>query len=324
MLVQMIRLVLLAGEPTALRFVQLAGRTTRVTACPMATRSDIYQRPEGDKPAVYILTGPDPDGLERLAVYVGECDSFSQRFRGKHHAQERAEWSEVFVATTTDGTLNKAHALFAENILRQAIVSAGLATSFTERTLSPTLDEGDRAFAAAFAEDVVMLLKVLGLDIFSARHRASYVSGKPVNVAMKNNGSDESVDPAGELPIFVYETKGVRGRMQPSGSSFVVLAGSTLSKEETKSIPEKAKRIREDGLKSGLISNQNGAFIVEKDIPVGNISLAGSIVSGNAMAGRDLWRLESSNTTYREWDEQRNSVKDTTRDGEGSVDAYQA
>ena len=108
----------------------MLGRTTRLTACPMATRSDIYKLPEGDRPAVYVLTGPDPDGTDRPAVYIGECESLVDRFRSKHHALERAEWAEIYVATTTDGILNKAHALFAEDLLRKRVVRCRVSQRF--------------------------------------------------------------------------------------------------------------------------------------------------------------------------------------------------
>lgn len=322
---QMIRLVLLDGQTTGLRSIQLAGRTTQMLACPMSTRSDIYSRKEGVRPAVYILTGADPGGVERSAIYIGECDSFTERFRGKHHALQRAEWAEVFVATTSDGVLNKAHTLYAEDYLRQLASAAGLANDLTERSTSPTLDEGDKAFATAFADDIVLLSKVLGLDVFSPRIRrmvtnveSSAVLSLPARHAeMSVTGEDINT----VLPIFEYRAKGAYGRMQPSGSEFYLLAGSTLTKDESPTIPTNAARLRSEGLKTGqLIKLSDALFEVKKDIPLSSVSLAAAIVSGNSTRGPQSWVLPDTNETYAQWDERRNAALPMTRDFKDSCD----
>lgn len=266
---QMIRLVLLSGQPNGLRFIQLAGRTTMLTACPMTTRSEIYNRPEGDRPAVYILVGPDPDGMDRDAVYIGECDSLKERFRGGHHALGRTEWAEIYVATTTDGILNKAHALFVEDLLRKRVEATGLARDLTERSSPPTLDEGDQAFSVAFADDISLLARVLGLGVFAPRARQLLAKGS-MSMTTSLSGTLTALHSElleADLPIFEYSTKGARGLMQPSGSEFILLEGSTLAKSEAATAPGKAVRVRAEGLAAGLIVDRGGTTLeVTKNI----------------------------------------------------------
>ncbi len=306
---QMIRLVLVDGNPSGLRSAQVAGRTTIMTACPMATVSDLFGRQEARKAAVYLLIGPDPGGLDRLAVYIGECDSLVERFRGRHHALDRAEWSEILVTTTVDGVLNKAHALHVEDYLRHLVVSGGRARDMTRATMRPTLDEGDLAFVAAFAADAVVLAKVLGVDVFAPS------LPRP---AVGQNGLTEAPGPSppfAEQPVFEYATKGVVGRMTLEGSQFVLKAGSTLVKAETPSIPPNVARVRADGLRSGQIVDISATELrVETDIPLGSVSATASVVAANSSTGTIVWRHVETGETYAAWMQRRNQVPDVSPD----------
>ena len=164
---QLVRLTLLDGDPEGLRSVSVAGRTTLLTGCPWPKLQSLLARPEAARPAVYLMLGRSFDDAQEV-VYIGECDSLANRFK-QHHKEEAADWTEIFSATTTESTFNKAHARLAEHLLVQRAKVINRASVLTSLTSPGVLDEGDKAFTAEFVENVVTLTQILGSYSF-ARH----------------------------------------------------------------------------------------------------------------------------------------------------------
>ena len=167
-------------------------------------------------------------------------------------------------------------------------------------------------------DDVSLLAKVLGFDVFLARGRQQRAKTDALAAIATFNAVAPVISEA-DSPVFEYSVKGATGLMQPSGSEFVLLAGSTLAKDEAPKVPAKASRVRAEGLATGLIRDSGGSTLeVTKNIPLGSVSLAAAVVSGNAVAGPSAWTRQGHAETYGQWANRRNSppTPPTPTDGE--------
>lgn len=294
---QLIRLVLLDGDPAGLRSVTIANRTTVLTGCPISRLGDLKTRDEAQRPAVYFLTGEEGDGSG--VIYVGECDSLADRFKAKHHAMDKADWRQVVVASTTDGVFNKAHARRAEHLLVARAKDLDRFKVMTDQTSPGKLDEGDAALAREFVANVVLLAEIMGVSAF--RPKPSKPSGNQASVP----GPDDGPVPVTlDGPVFrIAGVKGVDAKLRTDGEGFLLLGGSQAKAAEAPSCPPMARTLRAQAIKSGaLVAGPTpGLLTFTGDLPVPSTSTAGSVVSGNSISGPASWVHEGTNQTYAEW-----------------------
>jgi len=297
-LAQLIRLTLLEGVPDGVRMVELAGRTTKLTACPVTTMGKLLKRPEAQKTAVYFLVGQQFETTEP-AIYVGECDAAAKRFDGKHQAFEKADWQLLVVASTSDAIFNKAHARRVEHLLVERSRSADRARVFTERSGPGELDEGDTAVADSFLQDTILLAETLGIDAF----RISSSKSSPQSPLLLNPQPQSALTVEdGAVFRFVGEPS-LRAQMRIVGDEFLVLAGSTARILETDGCPASVRAARSKALALGLFKEtEDGNFLIAAaDIPTGSPSGAGGLVAGRACRGPTEWVHTVLGQTYAVW-----------------------
>ncbi|MDR5892328.1 DUF4357 domain-containing protein [Halomonas mongoliensis] len=69
-----IRLFLVYGTPHGLLTAEIMNWTGHVLTRPRSKLSELVQRPECGRTAIYFLVGPDPENSLRPLVYIGESD----------------------------------------------------------------------------------------------------------------------------------------------------------------------------------------------------------------------------------------------------------
>lgn len=307
---QMIRLILLNGDPEGLRSAAIAGRTTVLIACPWTQLKTLLDRDEARRPAVYLLFGSplsDASQAYEQSIYIGECDSLAERFSGGHHKAEAAEWSQIFLATTTEGTFNKAHARLAEHRLRERAVEANRADVLTKASSEGRIDEGDAAFAHEFVENVVVLAQTLGLTLF--RRPVTRVPRTPQ--PSLTSGSEQpssgysSTSPSNGPELFDFDYRRgetIKAQMALDGAEFVVTAGSLARADDLEglstTLAQKRRAAREAGI---LVPDQPGLERFTSDYATSSPSAAGSLVYGSACAGPIAWRHVKSGLLYKDW-----------------------
>ena len=304
---QLVRITLIEGDPDGLRTASLAGRTTNVTGIPWVRQKELFARPEAQRPGVYVLIGEplgDANSQHDEVAYIGECDSLAARFSGKHHQADRAEWGQLFFATTTDGTFNKAHARLAEDILVQRARAANRAELLNGSTSIGRLDEGDIAVARDFSGNVQILIQTLGISLFRQITKSSRVS---LVSQIFGNASLSKVNPDIMQPTvggqFTYRVREAVARMAPSGSEFIVLADSTVMKHESGSIGQASKRLRQHALQNGsLVLDTNPELLrLTKPMAAKSVSMAACAVSGNSVNGMLSWISDTTGQSYADW-----------------------
>jgi hypothetical protein len=344
--VRLIRITLLDGDPEGLRSAGLAGRTTILIGCPWSRLKTLLGRPEANRPAVYFMVGVPlpPDEIEESSIgtklefdevaYIGECDSLVNRF-AQHSQARAADWGQIFLATTTETTFNKAHARLAEHLLCNRARGAGRAELYTKTTSPGNIDAdpGDVAYTHEFVENVAMLAQALGILLFRPLLRVNrqvassttYSTGTEPesnstsqsagseSTTRKTDDESETMDNEIELrqqsiklPTFIFRYHGnsTPARMITDGKDFVILKGSKARATDFPSLPAGVKRMRETArlIKSlGPDELDNSLEIFEADFPTTSASAAGSMVYGASCAGPRAWFHEGTNLSYDEW-----------------------
>jgi hypothetical protein len=298
---QLIRLTLLDGDPEGLRSVAVAGRTTILMGCPWSRLQSLMDRPEAARPAVYFMIGTslDEEALASEVVYIGECDSLASRFE-QHNKQDAADWGQVFVATTTESTFNKAHARLAEHLLVDRARSAGRMGVLTEVTSRGSVDEGDEAFTREFVDNVITLTQTLGVILF----RPSLTKRPPTHASEVAPDAGKSAADYDAPPRFRfdYTSDPPPAEMVTDGKDFVILKGSN-ARAESAGVSLAIKQMRDKARAEGILRKDPNSTmeVFEEDFPTTSVSAAGSMVYGTACRGPVAWRHVRTHQLYRDW-----------------------
>ena len=290
---QLVRLQLLDGDPAGLRNAAMAGRTTLLYACPWTQIQSLMAQDEAKRTAVYILAGVEPNDAAggQIVIYVGECDSLVERFAA-HHKKDAAEWTEIFLATTTDGAFNKTHARYAEHWLVQKALITKQSKILNGGTGPGKLDIGDQAFAEDFARNVSVLAQTLGLGVF---RQPLAVTNEKIN----DNQFSETAIPTFE---FKYTNYPVAALMVPSGNQFVIKAGSLSRATDMAGLQDGYRTMRANARKDGiLIADKDGYERFTIDFPTPSTSAAGSMIYGSACAGPVAWYHVDTKESFKDW-----------------------
>ncbi|MQY27997.1 GIY-YIG nuclease family protein [Nocardia aurantia] len=274
---KLVRLFLVDGTPGGLLTAEVGNWTGHVVAAPRSDLPALLGRDEVKRTGIYILLGEDPETGGALA-YIGEGDEVRNRLQ--QHAKPETVggkdfWDRAVVVTSTDTHLTKSHARYLESRFIRLALAAGR-TSLTNGTTPPLprLSEADTAVIEAFILEVLILLPVLGINIF--RSVSSRVSGSV------------PVGPEFLLRMPKYD---VVARAREVDGEFTVLEGSSARQSWTgadNGYGRLRRRLEEEGV---LRQRGDGTTVFTRDYPFPSPSAAAAVVAGRNMNGRTEWRF---------------------------------
>jgi hypothetical protein len=157
---KLIHLFLPDGNPNGIKIAEIANRNIRAILIPRPILAEIKSYAELSQPALYALT--DREG-ER--IYIGECESFTQRV--KDHVQKKDFWEIAIVFVTNDNSIDKAEVKFLESLAVEAAKEAGRMK--IENQASPTrntLHQFKAQTILEFFDDITLLISTLGYPVF--------------------------------------------------------------------------------------------------------------------------------------------------------------
>ncbi len=206
-----------------------------------------------------------------------------------HDADETKEFfTRAVLIVSKDENLTKAHGRYLESRIIAAIRDAGRA-KLMNGTEPPFkgLPEPEIADMERVLDEIEILLPVLGFDVLQPAIGDELQAAGTTTIA----------------PIFIAEIKQARARAVERGGEFVVLAGSTVLRRESNSIPYSAKDTRKALLEAGVLipDEEVELYRFSKDTSFGSPSGASAAVAGRSDNGRTTWRVESSGQTYAVW-----------------------
>jgi len=306
-------LQLVNGDPDGLRIVSIAGRTTVLAAVPITEMNQLLARHEADRVAVYFLTGismppREPtnvaDGfVAKPVIYIGQTGSVRRRF-AEHHRMQDADWSSLFVATTTCGVFNSAHARFVEKVLTERAREVG-ACEVLNQADSVHLDDGDRAFAEEFGQNVFALSQILGSDHFRPRPTVGGAAPSAAGPTSVQNLTSPTTILKQQVQDFKFQYTNknpINATMRVIGGRFILLKNSEALRRDSINVASVAFA-RQRAIDDGYISQaETGEFhTVLKDMEFGSPSAAGQMVYGSSCRGPEAWFVAGETRTYADW-----------------------
>ena len=269
---RLIRTFLVNDDPDGLKTLEISNMTIKATVFSRPLLKDFLERDESKRPGVYMLYGNSIDENSKPVLYIGEGDPVSERM--KSHGINKDFWTDAFVFTSKDEYLTKTQIKYLESKLINLAKEAKRVEMDNKNDSSePTISEVDKAEVQQFLEAIELLVNVLNLSFF-----------EPL--------SYRSIAPEENEIIYEYRVKNYLGRMAIRNGKYVLLTGSTASKNFRKSSSQGIKQYRisleHDG---ALVQGQNeDELIVIRDIPCDSPSRAAVIISGGNSAGPIMWK----------------------------------
>jgi hypothetical protein len=170
-----IRFFLVDGTPQGLRLVERMSWTGSFLAFARADYPGARARAEVSRTGVYVLLGPDPDGLRTQRVYIGEADDM--RVRLDAHQKEKDFWTRGYVLTTKDDSLNKAHVRYLEARLLKLAGTADNASLDNGTAPVPVgLSEPEIAEMETYLDNVLPLFALVGVNVFEPAEEPAAVA----------------------------------------------------------------------------------------------------------------------------------------------------
>jgi hypothetical protein len=282
-----IRVFLIDGTPQGLRTVERIGWTGICLAFSRSDYSEARQRGEARRTGVYILVGPDPEGTRVSRVYIGEADAVFKRLDS--HQKEKDFWTNGYILTTTDNSLNKAQVRYLESRLIDLAKETDVAALDNGTAPDTTrLNEPDVAAMESYLEYALGVLPLVGVDVFDV------VDDDPALTPTHDDEESTPIPPtvlhSKVEPNLYLETGGVLARARDESRGFVVVEGSTARVQKNVMIPTY------EALRSQLISEgalellDHDTYVLTKPIVFKSPSAAASVLMAGSLNGRLVWK----------------------------------
>jgi len=297
------------GRPDGMLTAELFNWTGHVLMAPRTQIAAALKRSEAGYAGVYLLIG-EQNGEPR--AYVGEGEDISARI--KAHDVAKDWWSSAVLVTTAGNKLNKAHVRYLEaRLIAEARAIGRTPLENGTNPPRPSLSEADVAKMEAFLENLLIVLPAVRVDMFIQRARPAaavrpQVIPPPPPTTQIPTGQPATLEadganiPAPRALRFFLDIR--RGAMKATalleGSDFIVEAGSFA--QASSGGASSYENLRDELIRAGTLVPQDGHFRFLKDYAFRSPSAAASVVTGRSANGREAWRLEGENITYKEWE----------------------
>lgn len=291
-----IRIYLADGTPSGIRTIEVGNWTIKAVVAPRVELGRLRERPEAGRAGVYFLLGEDADQPGRLRVYVGESDDVVRR--QEDHTRRKEFWDTVVVFVSQDNRLTKGHVRWLEaELIRQIQEAKRAILDNAQRPEPPNLPEADAAGMSEFAEQVVLVISVLGFDIFPhAGWGTSREGPRPLPSA-----GDVTAPEVIELHAEGRnEAHAATGRLTSNG--MVVSAGSYFS-AAAPNLQRGYLGLRQQLIDEGALERQpDGRYRLVADYTFRSVSAAAAIITGSNRNGRTFWKL-TDGRTLAQWED---------------------
>jgi hypothetical protein len=279
-----LRIFVLGGEFEGLRLVEKSNWNGRGLVCPRATFPKAKARPEFSRTGVYLLSGPGEEAGQ-LKIYIGEGDP--NRPRLEQHYARKDFWTTLFLFTSKDEYLNKAHIQFLEaRLISTAVQAKRSELDNANRPALPSMSEPDVAEAEGFLREMLICFPMLGLDVFETP-----ATGQPGRQILSLKG------------------KGIEANGYESPDGFVVLAKSQAVREAVPSIHRFMLDMRDGLVKRGVFQQIGSGYRLSQDYVFDSPSTAAGVLLGRSANGRLEWK-DSKGRSLKEIQEKRADLSD--------------
>ncbi|MGW4112722.1 GIY-YIG nuclease family protein [Actinosynnema sp. NPDC004786] len=281
-----IRLFLVDGTPQGIRLVERSQWTGVCLAFSRADYARARLRNEFGRTGVYLLTGPDPDGRGPDMLYIGEGDEVVVRLDS--HQRLKDFWTNAYVLTTTDDSLNKAHIRYLEaRLVDIARAAKSVRLDNSRIPAIPWLSEPEVADMEAYLANMLMILPIAGVHAFE------------IPISTEEIRKNEGADTTAVRTRYFLNTKLTTAEGVEDPRGFTVFEGA-LGRLATVTMTPGYHALREKLLTEGVLAEHGQDQIrLTRTYAFDSPSSAASVLAGGSKNGRIEWR-DARGRTLRE------------------------
>lgn len=263
-----IRLFLVDGTTNGLTTAELSNWTGIGVKVPRIKIKEYSNRPEFQKPGVYILIGKGENNED--TAYIGEAEVIAERL--SQQISNKDFWHEVIFFGSKDKYLNKASIKYLENRLHKLAVKAGRYAVNQNTPTRSELSEAEQAELEEFLAHIKILTATLGHKVFEA-----------LEETIENSEIQNQV-------FYCQNGAGAKGKGSPSTEGFIVYKGSLLMIQEQPSLAEGIARERQKMLNDGTLKMEGTFYVLTKDYVFTSPSRAAATLLGRPANGLTEWK----------------------------------
>lgn len=266
-----IRLFLVDGTVNGLTTVELSNWTGIGIKVPRIKLKDYINRPEFQRPGVYILIGKDDQSQD--AAYIGEAEVIRERL--SNHIVNKEFWNEVIFFGSKDKYLNKASVKYLESRLHDLALSIGRYKLMQNVPTKPELSEAEQAELEEFLANVKILTATLGHKIFES-----------LGETIETNNKNEEI-------FYCRNGAGANGTGSPSTEGFIVFKGASMIINGQQSLTESIRNERARMLADGTLVQTGDYFTLTRDYVFNSSSRAAAAILARSASGPLEWKTEA-------------------------------
>ncbi|MBR7890148.1 GIY-YIG nuclease family protein [Marinomonas sp. A79] len=268
-----IQIFLPTGDPAGIRIAEQTTSIIRLIEVPRSDIAEFVKMPEAKQVGLYFLISGD----SKDELYIGQSGDVGSRLM-QHYKDEKKEWERALVLVSLTNNLTQTHVLYLESLSiekakhcqRYELLNGnGGQKPHTPIPLKADCDE--------IHEIGSLLLATLGYPIFEPLAEQS--STKPEQVFICNRAD---VDARG-----IYTNEGM-----------VVLKGSSAPMTTTRKTDQRFYDKRDRLLAKGVIVEQNGRFVFQRDYLFPSPSGASMFLLLATANGWVNWKTEQGVTLH--------------------------
>lgn len=266
-----IRLFLVDGTPNGLTTAELSNWTGIGVKIPRIKLKEYRNRPEFQKPSVYLLMGKGIDNEDK--AYIGEAEVVITRL--EDHLRSKDFWNEVIFFSSKDKYLNKASVKYLENRLYELARAANRYTIEQNIPTRSELSEAEQAELEEFLDYIKLLTATLGHRIFETLEET--VESTQVSKAV----------------FYCKNTAGALAKGSPSTEGFVVYKDSLFMSQEQSSLSKSIRVERQKMIEEGLLVLEGNLYVLQQDYIFTSSSRAADAILTRSASGPQEWKSEA-------------------------------
>jgi len=264
-----IQIFLPAGDPQGIRIAEITTRIMQAIEIPRSLLADFLKMSESNQVALYFLIGSSDD-TDDPQVYVGQTGDLTARLTS--HNKTKEYWERAVVNISRTHSMTQTHALFLEWYCIQAVREAG-------RYTDQNGNSGSRPHPPA-------PLEADCLEMFETVSTLLATLGHPLFAPLKT--SDGKLE---DEKLFYCTSSDSDGRGLYTPEGFVVLKGSSGRLEPVASLYKSTHlKARQKIIDAGVMKNENGRLIFQKDHLFRSPSMAATVLMGRHANGWTEWK----------------------------------
>ncbi|MBU1276589.1 MAG: GIY-YIG nuclease family protein [Proteobacteria bacterium] len=305
---QTIRTYLIDGDPTGIITSEIMNWTGKIIAGPRTLITDLLRRWEAEKTGIYILKGQDPQDQDRMKVYVGEAENIKNRLITHNNDENKDFWSYTYFVISKDDNLTKAHVRYLESLLISILrESAEVSLSNSTSPDVPSIPESDQSDMEHFLNQMKIILPLLEFSYLQTPKSSKdrQVEAEPSGKIITPTTTKSFIASTQASPTFCWAPDEAYALAEIINGQLTIIEGSTALKEGKPSWTS-YRTLRDKFEREGtLVPDDNNKLLrFTRNTSFPSPSAAAAMVYGGNVNGPQAWKIEGTEKTFRQWQEE--------------------